>query len=90
MIFDDSPFDSGQADNCKPAIHQVLLVRERSIAGDKDVESVVFRGLQESAVFQAIPSFVTNREHIVVTQSMAQAVIQILIKQDFHEPDRRR
>jgi hypothetical protein len=63
---------------------EVLLVRNGLVAGDENLEAVIFGCFQKLAVLQPRPAPIPDRENIVIAEVVPQQMRKIFIEQHFH------
>jgi hypothetical protein len=68
MVLDDWSVISGESYNYQPAPGKVLLIDKASIASDKNLKPVFFRGPQQFAVFQFTPSQVGSGDDLMIAE----------------------
>ena len=81
--FDHWPADGRKRDDGDLPAHHILLVRQRKIPGDHDIEILFFRSGEQLTVFQASPAKIGGGEGFVVTKMRPQIMRYIFVQQDF-------
>lgn len=84
IILEDVPFYGRQRHNSQIASFEVLLMEQRPIASQKDLDTAFFSDPQKFAVPESGPASITDGENLMRAKVLAQAVREVFVEQNLH------